>query len=81
MRASSFAAPPMIKDLLPAQSGESGYFSLSHKCFDISYCEIGRLARGRIAALHRHDQRRLGSPYLQNALSHHVRRLRVCATG
>jgi hypothetical protein len=37
----------------------NGYFSLSHKRFDISYCGIDPIDRDRTGAPHRYDQRRL----------------------
>ena len=43
----------------PMDGQPTVYFSLSHKCFDISYCEINRLVKSRITALHRHELRRL----------------------
>src|SRR5204863_8900632 len=43
----------------PEQTGKTESVSLSHKCFDISYCEINRLVKSRITALHRHELRRL----------------------
>jgi hypothetical protein len=57
------------------------YFSLSHKCFGISYCEINRLAKAGSLLCITVTSTELGLFRPAETLSHHARQLRVCATG
>lgn len=62
-------------------SAQPEFFSLSHKCFDVPYCEINQLAGAESLLCTAMTSADLDAPELQKALSHDARRLPVCATG